>query len=290
MTFSLGGTEIRITWGAVLLPAFCIAAGETKALLCALFSLAVHEAAHAVAAHNLGFGIARIGLYAFGAVMRLADETEGRGEWIIAAAGPLGSLTVAGLLRLFQGAMPAQDVLSRLVETNLLIAFVNLLPAFPLDGGRLFRALLRRVMRERAARTLLLVFTAVIAAGAAAAGIVLIRKGVPAWTLIAVPPFLIASAVSEWRMPDAGTISRVMRRNAALKHGTAQKAEILVLPDSASVGDAMTAISDSRYTILRVAASSGAVELTEAEILRAAAKFGMHAPLKSVISRLTERK
>ena len=291
MTFSVGRTEIRLTVGAILLPAFSLIAGEGELLLAAVLSLAVHEAAHLIAAKNLGFSAARLTLYPFGAVMRLdALLSDGRGEWIVAAAGPLGSLTFAALLKLFEPFLPADAWIARMTETNLAIALFNLLPAFPLDGGRIFRWLLCRAVRERTARNILLSFTIVIALGMIGLGVYLMFRGVPAWTLFLIPPFLVSSAIAEWRMPDAGIVSRVMDRSAHLRAGNAQKAQIVVLSEHASVGTAMKALSGSRFTILRVLHGTGFVELNESALLDAAAVSGTQSSLKNVISRLTDGK
>ncbi len=291
MTFSVGRTEIRVTAGAILLSAFCVIAGEGERLLAAVLSLAVHETAHLIAAANLGLPAARVTLYPFGAVMRLDTQlSDARVEWIVAAAGPLGSLTFAALLKLLEPALPADTWIAGMTGTNLAIALFNLLPAFPLDGGQIFRALLCRVAKERTARTVLFAFTILISLVMAGFGAYLALRGVPAWTLFMIPPFLIASAVSEWRMPDAGIVSRVIGRSADLRAGIAQKAQIIVLSEYASVGTALSTLSVSRFTILRVQHGTGFVELNETALLDAAAKHGTRIPLKTVISRLTDGK
>ena len=291
MTFYVGRTEIRVTFGAILLPLFSLIAGEGELLLATVLSLAVHEAAHLIAAKNLGLSAARVTLYPFGAVMRLDTLlSDMRGEWVVAAAGPLGSLTFAALLKLSEPMLPSSNWIARMTETNLLIALVNLLPAYPLDGGRIFRALLSRVIRERTARIALLTFTVLIALGMLGMGVYLVFHGVPAWTLFAIPPFLITSAIAEWRIPDAWIVSRVMERSASLRAGSAQKAQIVVITEHASVGTALAALSGSRFTILRVLHGTGFIELNESALLDAAASYGTRIPLKSVISRLTEGK
>ena len=283
MRFSVGRTEIRVTMPAVLVLAFCIAAGETKPLLLALVSLAVHEAAHAVAARNLKLPIACLTLYPFGAVMRLdALFLSGRDERIVAAAGPLGSLAFAAVL--------SEDRIDPLIAANLAIAILNLFPAYPLDGGRIARSALQSVLRERTAKGLLLSFTAAVSVGLTAAGIYLAVRGIPAWALFAIPPFVLFSALREWKTPDAGTVSRVMERREAIRFGEARKAQIVVIGEDASIRDALASFSGARCTILRVVRSSGFVELTEFELVDAAAKLGVHTPLKTVILRLTDGK
>lgn len=291
MTFRAGGAEIRITFAAVLFWAFCLVAGEGKPLLWAAVALCVHESAHAVAANNLGCSVTRVTVWPFGAVMRLdrlflCERT----ERIVSIAGPLGSLAAAGALRLFQPLLPEGEWTGALVRSNLLIAGINLLPAFPLDGGRVFRSLLLRFLRERTAKIILLSFTAAIACGAVGTGAYLLCRGVPAWTLFAIPPFLMLSAVSEWRQPDVGIVSRVMQRSDALKSGEPQRAILVVLPENATVRDAVSALSRSQYTVLRVMRGDGFREIGEEALFAAAAKFGMETPLKTVTLRLTAGK
>ena len=291
MSFTLLRTEIRVTFGAVLFAAVCIVAGEAEALLLAVLSLAAHEASHAIAARNLAASVAKLTVYPFGAVMRLdATFSDTKTEGIVAAAGPLGSLTLAALLKLFATAFPGSDLLSRLSGTNLAIALLNLLPAYPLDGGRILRAVLRRFVREHTAKTLLFTFTVMLSLGMIVAGVYLVLHGVYAWTLFALAPFFIASALAEQRVPDAGILARVMDRTATLKSGVAQKAQIAVIGERASVGEALAALSGSRYTILRVLHASGYTELSEDAIVKAAAKYGMRASLHTAISGLTDRK
>ena len=290
MKFRVGGTELRLSFGVLPLLAFCIVAGETRALLLSCAALTVHEISHAIAIGNLGGRIARISLYPFGAVITPEWFKGKQGDWIAAIAGPLGSFALSGMLAVLRTAGVGFAWTEELFRVSLLIGFLNLVPAYPLDGGRVCRALLLRIVSERKARTVLLIFTALVSLGITAAGVYLILRGVPAWTMLAIPPFLLGSAFTEQRMPDAGIVARVMERREALRSGTSQKAQTVVLSDAATVGDAILAISQSRYTILRIRTGTGFVELTESDALQAAARCGLKTPLKTAISRLTAGK
>lgn len=117
----------------------------------ALFaSLLMHELAHSVVARHLGIPIKSITLFLFGGVAELeAEPTSARAEFWIAVAGPAMSLCLAvgfwmlEYIAIWSG-LPAApvEVLSYLALINLVIALFNLLPAFPLDGGRVLRAFL----------------------------------------------------------------------------------------------------------------------------------------------------
>lgn len=121
-------------------------AGTLAALL--LFaSVLFHELAHSFTARRFGIGIARITLFIFGGLAQTkGDAQTGRSEMLIAAIGPLSSLALAavllglgaGLALLPLGPLPAA-VVHRVGIINIYLAVFNLLPAFPLDGGRLLR-------------------------------------------------------------------------------------------------------------------------------------------------------
>jgi Zn-dependent protease len=114
--------------------------------------LLLHELAHALAARAVGVATAEIRLFVFGGVARIAGEPAGAGaEALVAMAGPLASVTLAGLLALASRrvAGPAGDLLAWLFLGNLVVAAFNLLPGFPLDGGRLARALVWRLTGRR---------------------------------------------------------------------------------------------------------------------------------------------
>lgn len=154
-------------------------AGTAAALLAAGFSLAyfasvvVHELAHALAARALGVPTAEIRLFVFGGVARIRGEpAEAGGEALMAMAGPLASVTLASLLALAAAAArgSAADLLGLLFVANLVLAAFNLLPGFPLDGGRIARALLWRATGRRLLATRVTAWAGRGLAGALVAG------------------------------------------------------------------------------------------------------------------------
>lgn len=110
-------------------------------------SVLVHELSHALLARRAGIPVPRIRLFLFGGVSEMAAEPHNpRSEFRIAVAGPLTSL---GLAALFWGlqrtALPSLVpggplVAEYLATINLALGIFNLVPGFPLDGGRILRA------------------------------------------------------------------------------------------------------------------------------------------------------
>lgn len=117
--------------------------------------LTLHELAHALVANRLGVGVRTILLFAFGAVAEIDREarTPG-GEFAIALAGPAASIVLAAAAGLAASASsadrgPVTAMFLALALLNVGIALFNLLPALPLDGGRILRAGLWRLTADR---------------------------------------------------------------------------------------------------------------------------------------------
>ncbi len=113
-------------------------------------SVLAHELCHAAMGNRLGEGVHRIKLFIFGGMAELEHEPKsGIDELKIAAVGPLSSLVMAGIFWLIARGIaeaPAtalwKSVFSYLAFINFALALFNLLPGFPLDGGRMLRAAL----------------------------------------------------------------------------------------------------------------------------------------------------
>ncbi len=132
-------------WGA----AGYVLAGLLTAMLF-FASIVFHEISHSLVARSGGLKIERVTLFIFGGVAQMTEEprTPGR-EFVMAIAGPCASVLLAGLFfagytlsRL--GDLPSWvwGPLAYLAQINLMVGLFNLLPGFPLDGGRVLRSAL----------------------------------------------------------------------------------------------------------------------------------------------------
>jgi len=117
-----------------------------------LFSIVFHELTHSLVARHFGLPIRGITLFIFGGVAEMEREpARPQVEFLMAVAGPIASLVLAGLLLGIEsvaqsGGWPTAviGVVHYLGLVNLVLAIFNLVPAFPLDGGRMLRAALWR--------------------------------------------------------------------------------------------------------------------------------------------------
>ena len=143
--------------------------GAPAALTNVIFVLAIfacvvaHEYGHALMARRFGIRTPDITLLPIGGMARLQRiPTRPGQELAVALAGPAVNVVIWAILALGLGAEallsdlrgmadPDRAFLSRLATVNLILVLFNLIPAFPMDGGRVFRALLAYVMDRRRA-------------------------------------------------------------------------------------------------------------------------------------------
>ncbi len=131
-------------------------------------SIVLHELGHALVARRLGIGISGIDLWFFGGIAKMSRDTDSAGaEFKIAAAGPAVTLLITALcvgigalvaqgdaldVMLLEGngaVSPAVALLGFLALWNAALLIFNLVPAFPLDGGRIARAAIWALTGER---------------------------------------------------------------------------------------------------------------------------------------------
>jgi len=140
----------------------------TISALLFFLSILLHELGHAVVAIRNGIPISGIDLWLFGGVAKLERDTDSPGvEFRVAVAGPLVTLAVAALCfavgalasspeEVLEGATYDTDVGSQatavfgyLMSINVLVLVFNLIPGFPLDGGRIARAITWKITGDR---------------------------------------------------------------------------------------------------------------------------------------------
>ena len=165
----IAGIELRIHYTFYILLAFFAitfqaVGGPTAAVNAVAFILALfgcvllHELGHALAARRYGIRTPDITLLPIGGLARLQRMPERPlAELVIALAGPLVNVVIAGALFALPAVEwrapdwealgePGTGFLTRLAWVNVILVVFNMIPAFPMDGGRVLRALLAMVM------------------------------------------------------------------------------------------------------------------------------------------------
>jgi stage IV sporulation protein FB len=175
---TVAGVRLGVHWLYVLLLALAAASGFAVHALILLGSLVAHELAHLAAAWALEVDVEAVDLTPLGGVARLDSrlEIDPQAEMSVALAGPFQSFLLAGLaLFLTADGLWDRGLVEFFFQTNASLAFFNLVPALPLDGGRALRGLLAQrwgyrrvtawlVLSGRACGLLMLLFAAALLA------------------------------------------------------------------------------------------------------------------------------
>jgi Zn-dependent protease/predicted transcriptional regulator len=141
-------------WFPALSPGFPTATYLLLGFIAAILlfvSVLLHELAHSLVARARGLPVKNIILFIFGGVSNIEQEPHSPGtEFFMAFVGPLVSLIIGaicfGLLTFVRGThSPTEDLLTYLASANILLGIFNLLPGFPLDGGRVLRSIIWKI-------------------------------------------------------------------------------------------------------------------------------------------------
>jgi Zn-dependent protease/CBS domain-containing protein len=157
--------ELHITFILLMGAVFVLSYPQLYLFILILFLFVfvlVHELAHSIVARHYNIKVRKIVLYPIGGVSEIEEITEKPSiEWRMAVAGPLASFAIGGILlalgQIIQIEMPyapispslstAGSLTLDLAYLNLILGAFNLIPAFPMDGGRVFRAFLAEQMK-----------------------------------------------------------------------------------------------------------------------------------------------
>jgi Zn-dependent protease/CBS domain-containing protein len=120
----------------------------------------LHELGHSFVALRFNVPVRSITLFIFGGVAQMgAESPSAKAEFQIAIAGPIVSLLLAGVFTVMLSVIPPVETLTGLLAylalLNLALALFNLIPGFPLDGGRIFRAFLWSVTKDMRQSTII---------------------------------------------------------------------------------------------------------------------------------------
>lgn len=227
-------------------------------VICALTAL-LHECGHIFCARKMGFECIEIKLMPYGA-SALCD-IEGisvSDELRLAFAGPLVNLLIcvgtAGLWWFFPDSYAFTDTV---FYANAGMLFINILPAYPLDGGRALSCLLKKFLKSSVADLVLKIICALIVGGLVALYFTALKNP----SVLFVAAFLLCS-VFEKRSP-------VQKINfAARKKKKGREIRYIILDESATFKDALRFLDERKYLVIQIYGDVFLDEITEDELYK----------------------
>ncbi len=286
---TIRGVEIR--GGPLLLLALtvCCVLGRLEAMLQAILALALHEAAHVIVAAAFEQKIAAVELQPFGCVARMRNaELSPHAELCIAVAGPVVSFIAAGAAAAAAGMLPRTAFrMDAFLSFNATLALVNLLPALPLDGGRIVNALLKEHIGSTRAQKLMGGAGVVCGALMLLAGGVLLYFDTMNLTLWMMGLFLLVSAIGELRRTPDNRLGGVLRRGETMDRGEAMRVTELAVRPAMRAREALRLLQTNRFHVLRVidpGSNRTIGEVDEAQLVMAIAREGLSVTVGDILS------
>jgi Zn-dependent protease/CBS domain-containing protein len=244
----------------------------------------LHEFGHVLAARRYGVQTPDITLLPIGGVARLERiPEEPSQELIVALAGPAVNLVIAAVLYLALGGFlpresmafqnPGVSLLARLVSVNIFLAIFNLIPAFPMDGGRVLRAILAYRMGYSRGTQIAATVGQVLAFGLGLLGLM----GNPLLIFIAI--FVYLGAASEAHAVQMRQVSR------GLLVSDAMITRFEILTPSSRVEDAVQYLIQTTQHDFPVVDDAGHLRgvLTRDDMIRALRERGLDTPAVEVM-------
>jgi len=277
----------RLKINILMIPAVIIlvALGMGDVVLCTVPALLLHEWSHILAAAAAGMQVTQLELFPFGCAAKMQCFAVSRAkEIIVAAAGPAANMLAACALFVINRYYCPFDAAGKLIAANLAIATVNLLPALPLDGGRIARAAFANFLGYKRATKLTAAAGIFFAAVITGLGIyIALTKTInPGYFVMGF--FLLLSSITELKSAPYTLIRDFSgKRERMQKHKTISVNRFAAMQGE-KLSDIMREFEPGKYNIVTVLDKDMGVlgELDERRILDAMMEKGANVTLRGI--------
>lgn len=267
-----------------LFAVFALWSGHLQAYCVAIACILLHELGHALTCDLLGFALREIRIHAFGASLQTDEllEENPRAEALVAAAGPAASLLLGGVSYILFCQL-RWEIFYLFFVYHMIFGVFNLLPAFPMDGGRILHACLMQKAGMRKAQK-------ICCAVGICVGICLILWSLAAWRLFGVnaPLFcigvvLILSALRQKRCVSSYVLGSFQKQQA-LQMGEVLPVQVLAVSFDTPLWKVLQFLRQANYS--RIEVYNNQMQLVghvqEQTIALAAAQMGKNTLVKQL--------
>jgi stage IV sporulation protein FB len=276
--------DIHISMWLVVMVAAAFLLGNGAEIATIFLIIFIHETSHVLTARALNLKVREIELLPFGGAVRIESifELNPKNEILIAAAGPLSNifLVICSIVAEEYGLIESGSF-DFFNKANLMLMGFNLLPALPLDGGRMLRAILSRSIGMKKA-------TQVTAGGGVILSLFLVVTGVYAIpdagvnpTIFIAAAFLAYSALKEKRVATYIFLRDITyKKDTLIKEGSMLIREMAVMYDQ-SIKNVMKKFTPHRYHYVQVVDEQLRVKgwVSESQIIKGLIDYGLNVPI-----------
>lgn len=285
----IGQVQLRLNWLFLLLLLFWAWAGQLAEALIIFAIVIMHELAHITVAKSYGLAVSELELLPFGGVARIDDlvEADPAVEVRIALAGPIMNLMIVALAMLAREYMVEYEYwYALLLRTNVLLACFNLVPALPLDGGRVLRAILTRRNGFRQATRRAAQLSKVLAICCIMVGLTGFYYGYINLSLLIVGFFIYLAAMQEQRRAMFVLIRYLARKQEELQRKGCLPSEQLVVAAQTTLGEVVRHFVPQRYHLIWIIDQKGRISgmVTELYLLDTLFDKGFEVPVSAVLA------
>lgn len=287
----IGEIPLRLNLFFLAAAALYAVLGLLPEMLLVFAVVLLHELGHVFCAQSKGIKVKEIELLPFGGVAKLDDffSIDPKYETELALAGPLTNLLLTAFVLLLQRCPFWYWAYGGIfVRCNLAMAAFNLLPALPLDGGRIYRSLLSRSLGYRAATERAARLGKLIAMMLVLAALYTLYAGFFTPSLILLAFFLFSGAEKEQGMAVYVFMRALTAKKENLFRTGVLAAEHLVADGEIPVKQVMRYILPQKYHLIILLNEGGSAQsvLTETELLDGLLEYGIEVSLKTVAGRV----
>jgi stage IV sporulation protein FB len=290
--FKAGGITFRFHWVFIVLLFLLAFYGYLQETLLLFGLVLAHELVHMVAAKAHGLEIGDVELLPFGGVARIEDalEIDPEVETNVALAGPVFNFILVAVAMLIYANVPSwreNETFLFFIRCNLVLGIFNLLPALPLDGGRILRAKLAGSLGFQQATELAVKISQMMAVLLLTLGILLFYFGHFHLTLFVAAGFLYYAAEKERTLAMYAFIRSLSRKKKMFyDQGVMPLATLMALSDT-PLKDVLRRFAMKKYHRIVVVDREGKVlgEAMESDVVDTIVRKGVFASAIAVLQR-----
>ncbi|MEZ4357161.1 MAG: M50 family metallopeptidase [Eubacteriales bacterium] len=289
-TIRIAGGRFKINILLIFVMLGLIVLGMWDMLIFYIPALIIHELAHMVAAGACGIIIDDVEILPFGCTAKVKSFTalSALKEVFTAAAGPAVNIVLAAGIFFIDKYYAPLSIARQFITANLTIAAINLLPALPLDGGHIVRALLARSIGQKKATKICAIFGVVISSIMLLGGVFMVIKGYFNRTFFFMAVFLLYAAIKEIKNVPYTVIRDISSKRKLLSTQKAVLMRGFAIMDNNYLRDVLKEFDAGKYNVVYILDDDMRIlkSLSETQVMDAVLKYGLDVKIKTILSKI----